>query len=204
MVAKKKTHRDLQKEDTRRHILKSAYHLFVKNGYDKTTMRELATYSGVGLGTAFKHFPDKASLLLATFENDIQNVIKEAFSSVPEIDVHRQFQHVLRTIYGYYAKDSALSQILVKEALFIDGQAGEKLHAQSMSFLEKIAKLLQRAVERKEILPIDDMKLALTGFWSSYLLGLTVGLRDEAFNVEQQIETVDKLLKVHFKKLDQF
>ena len=198
----KKTRRDFQKEDTRRHILKSAYHLFEKNGYDKTTMRQLANHSGVGLGTAFKHFPDKASLLIATFEGDIQSVIKEAFSSIPEANVHMQFEHVLRLLYGYYAKNRALSRVLVKEALFIEGQAGKAIHAQSMLFLEGIARLLQNAAERKEIIPIVDMQLAITGFWSSYLLGLTVGLRDEEFNVEQQVDTVAKLLEVHFPRLD--
>ena len=200
-LTKKKTHRELQKEETRRHILLSAYHLFEKNGYDNTTMRQLATYSGVGLGTAFKHFPDKASLLVAAFESDIQKVIEEAFDTIPNENLHLQFQHILNEVYGYYAKNPALSRALVKEALFIGGEAGQIIHAQTVAFLESIATLAQAAVKRNEISEIGNITDAITGFWSSYLFGLTVGLRDKEFDVKQQVAIVGQLLQKHFPTL---
>ncbi len=200
-LTKKKTHRELQKEETRRHILVSAYHLFEKNGYDNTTMRQLATYSGVGLGTAFKHFPDKASLLVAAFESDIQKVIEKAFDTIPNENIHLQFQHILSEVYGYYAKNQALSRALVKEALFIDGEAGQIIHAQTVAFLESIATLAQEAVKRNEISDIENITDAITGFWSSYLFGLTVGLRDKEFDVKKQVATVGQLLLNHFPTL---
>jgi AcrR family transcriptional regulator len=200
-LTEKKTYRELQKEETRRHILLSAYHLFEKNGYDNTTMRQLAAYSGVGLGTAFKHFPDKASLLVAAFESDIQKVIEKAFDTIPNENIHLQFQHILSEVYGYYAKKQALSRALVKEALFIGGEAGRIIHAQTMAFLESVTALIQGAVKRDEIAAIENTTDAITGFWSSYLFGLTVGLRDKEFDVKQQVATVGQLLQKHFPTL---
>lgn len=195
---KKKTYRELQKEETRRHILLSAYHLFEKNGYEDTTMRQLATYSGVGLGTAFKHFPDKASLLVAAFKSDIHKVIEKAFGTIPKKNIHLQFQHILSAVYGYYAKNQVLSRTLVKEGLFIGGEAGQVIYAQSVAFLENVTVLVQEAVKRDEIEANENTTEVIAGFWSSYIFGLTVGLRDKEFDVKQQVTIVGQLLKKHF------
>ena len=198
----KKTRRQIQKEETRSIILKSAYKLFADHGYEKTTMRELAKDSGIALGTAFKHFPDKSSLLTAAFEEDIQKVLEQAIGSLPDRDIYLQLRHLVRAIYNFYAKDPALSRALVKEALFIDGPAGDIIKVQAMRFLTGVGNLLQEAVERGEIQPIETVLDAATGFWSFYLLGIITGLSEPQFNVEQQVAFVDKLLKKHFPKMD--
>ena len=197
----KKTHRELQKEETRRIILESAYRLFAELGYAKTTMRDLATDSGVGLGTVFKHFPDKSSLLVAAFEEDIQSVIEQGINSLPGEDIFIQLRHLLHSLYSFYAKNQLLSRALVKEALFIEGPAGETIQAQAMNFLEGVGNLLQGGVTRGEIQPIENHLDAVRGFWSFYLMGLTMGLREPQFDVEQQVEMVGKLLQNHFPKV---
>ena len=82
MIAQKKiTRRQRQKEDTKRIILDAAYFLFAEKGYTKTTMRMLAGQAGVGLGTIFKHFPDKPSLLVAAYQEDLGKIIVEAVAN---------------------------------------------------------------------------------------------------------------------------
>jgi AcrR family transcriptional regulator len=198
----KKTRRDIQKEETRRIILESAYKLFAERGYAKTTMRDLATDSGVALGTAFKHFPDKSSLLTAAFEEDIHEVVEQAVGSLPDGDIYSQLRHLVHAIYSFYAKDPDLSRALVKEALFIDGPAGDTIKAQAMRFLEGVGNLLQDAANRGEIQPIGPVLEAASGFWSFYLLGIIIGLSEPQFNVDQQVDFVDKLLQKHFPKTD--
>ena len=82
MAIKTKRHRQMQKEATRNLLLQSAHSLFAEKGYKKTTMRAWAEDAGVGLGTIFKHFPDKPSILSAAFEEDINAVIQEAFRTI--------------------------------------------------------------------------------------------------------------------------
>jgi AcrR family transcriptional regulator len=48
--------------------------LFAEKGYEKTTMRALAEHAGIGLGTIFKHYPDKPPILAAAFEDDLNAI----------------------------------------------------------------------------------------------------------------------------------
>lgn len=195
------THRERQKEETRNLILASAYTLFQQNGYDGTTMRQLAGHCGVGLGTLFKHFPDKSAILVATFERDIDGVIARAFQTLPKKQLHRQLQHILTAIYSYYAGHQVFSRVLVKESLFLGGPAGEIVHGKTMAFLQQISELFAAAAQRKEIAPIADPLQATLSFWSFYLLGLIVGLRDEAFDVDRTVALVMSMTSDRFPKL---
>lgn len=195
------THRERQKESTRKLILASAYTLFQQNGYDGTTMRQLASHCGVGLGTLFKHFPDKSAILVATFEGDIDGVIRRAFRTLPKKKLHQQLQHILTCIYGYYAGNQAFSRVLVKESLFLGGPAGEIVHGKTMAFLQQISELFAAAAQRREIAPIADPLQATLGFWSFYLLGLIVGLRDETFDVDRTVALVMSMTNERFPKL---
>lgn len=195
------THRERQKEETRNLILASAYTLFQQNGYDGTTMRQLASHCGVGLGTLFKHFPDKSAILVATFEGDIDGVIQRAFRTLPRKKLHLQLQHILTCIYGYYAGNQAFSRVLVKESLFLGGPAGEIVHGKTMAFLQQIAELFAAATQRKEIAPVGDPLQATLSFWSFYLLGLIAGLRDEAFDVDRTVALVMSMTNERFPKL---
>lgn len=195
------THRERQKEETRNLILASAYTLFQQNGYDGTTMRQLAAHCGVGLGTLFKHFPDKSAILVATFERDIDGVIRQAFQTLPKKKLHLQLQHILSSIYGYYASHQTFSRVLVKESLFLGGPAGEIVHGKTMAFLQQIGALFAAASQRKEIATIGDPMRATLSFWSFYLLGLVVGLRDEAFDVDRTVALVMSMTSDRFPPL---
>lgn len=49
-------------------ILKTAQNLFVDRGYDETTLSDIAAFSGVSIGSIYKRFPDKLSILYAVLE----------------------------------------------------------------------------------------------------------------------------------------
>lgn len=196
----KKTHRQLQKEDTRRIILRSAHTLFAKEGYSKTTMRSLAQHAGIGLGTIFKHFPDKPSILAAAFEEDLNAVLIDAFKTLPTTGLTSQLIHITEHIYCFYAANTAFSKALIQEVLFLEGEHGEVLHKQLQSFLREIAILIEKAVENKELKPsIESMDGALA-YWSFYFTGLLMGLTEPSFNIPDQLAVVQRLIDNHFFK----
>lgn len=194
----KKTHRQVQKEDTRRIILDSAYALFAEKGYEKTTMRTLAESAGVGLGTIFKHFPDKPSLLAAAFQDDFSVVIQNAFQSLPEAGFKCQLLHITRSIYSFYAEKPEFSRTLIKEVLFLDGGYGDLLDAQIMVFLDKISGLLNRAKKNGELHPDMDCESGSLAFWSFYFMVLLMGLKQQTFDIDQHLDTMEILIDNHF------
>jgi AcrR family transcriptional regulator len=55
-------------EETRNRILNTALELFRKDGFDQTTMRQIAAECGVALGAAYYYFPSKDALVMAFYE----------------------------------------------------------------------------------------------------------------------------------------
>lgn len=66
MSANIKTVRTTEKaEATRTRILDAALDLFRSQGFDQTTMREIAAEAGVALGSAYYYFESKDALVMA-------------------------------------------------------------------------------------------------------------------------------------------
>ena len=59
--------RGRDKADTQEKILIAATELFIADGYEATTVRDIAVRAGVGRATVFWHFSDKASVFRESF-----------------------------------------------------------------------------------------------------------------------------------------
>ncbi len=186
--------RQIQKEETRRIIQEAAYTLFDQNGYEKTTMRELAKQAGVGLGTIFTHFPDKPSLLSAAFIEDLDAIIKKAFTSLPRKNIIKQLEHMVSAIYGFYAKRPNFSRILIKESLFLQGPYGQNLEKQLSIFLTQIGQLFHNAKNNEEISEDLNIEQCVLAFGSFYFQSLHSGLRNSTFNIKKQTKTFSTLM----------
>ncbi len=64
----KHSRRALNKEKSRRSILKASRKLFSDQGYDETLIEEIADLAEVSKATVYNYFPDKDSLLIAIVE----------------------------------------------------------------------------------------------------------------------------------------
>src|SRR3954447_10306627 len=51
--------------DARARLVVAALHLFSEQGYDETTVAQIAERAGLTKSTFFRHFPDKRELLVA-------------------------------------------------------------------------------------------------------------------------------------------
>lgn len=62
-------------ESRRTLVILTAARLFRENGYERTTVRELADAVGLRSGSLFHHFRNKEEILVAVMANGIQSVI---------------------------------------------------------------------------------------------------------------------------------
>lgn len=188
------TRREQQKTETRALILAAAKSLFVTQNYDNTTIRAIARQAGVAVGTVFVHFPDKSALLAAALYEDIEQVLAEAFATLPTTSLKGQLLHLAGSLYGYYAQNPALSRTLVKESMFMGGEWGTILAGQIQRFMGEVASLF-RAAQVKNEYPSDlDSYLAAQIFFSHYWLVLFVGLQSDPVSPSAQTELLSQLL----------
>ena len=64
MTGKRVTKRQLQTEANRQYIMNVAQELFSRQGYEKTSMKEISTAARLPIGSLYYHFKNKEDLLL--------------------------------------------------------------------------------------------------------------------------------------------
>ncbi len=194
-MEKENTRRSQQKEETRQLILDVAQKQFAENGFAKTTIRSIAKEAEIAVGTIFVHFSDKSALLAATLYEMITEQTEDAFATMPtNASVKTKLLHIARSLYAYYAQDPALSRILLKEILFMDGEWGEAHNQQAQTFVTNLAEWITREQERGSLSREVSALTIATSYFSHYLFVLIVGLRASSFDVDAQITQLDSLI----------
>lgn len=61
--------KDVARQNTREMVIQAAIAVFAERGYQGATMDEIARRAGVGKGTPYLHFADKADLFYAVFDS---------------------------------------------------------------------------------------------------------------------------------------
>lgn len=77
MVNDKPTAPPTKSEVTRARILDAALRLFDKQGYDETTMRDIAAEAGLATGAAYYYFRSKPELIMAFYEETCGRIARE-------------------------------------------------------------------------------------------------------------------------------
>lgn len=195
---KKSSRRQLQKAETRRLIMAAAYSLFGRKGYENTTMRELAAQADVGLGTIFKHFPDKPSLLINVYREDLEAVLHNTFATLPSTNIKMQLAHIATELYVFLGQAPSLSRSIVRESIFHHDLQDMTFARQTTAFREQIEELLLKARLRGEIDPGTDCRAGALAFLSFFLLGLIRGLREPVLDAKKQTFFLASMLESYF------
>src|SRR5713226_4419808 len=79
---------------TRQRILDTALGLFATKGYEKTTMREIATAAHCSLGLAYRYFASKEELVLELYRNLVRQLEKQA-DQLAQGPIADRFQRII-------------------------------------------------------------------------------------------------------------
>ena len=69
-MARRRTQADPQKkgERTRAHLVRTAFELFERKGFERTTLRDIASRAKVSLGLLYRYYPSKDALVVELYE----------------------------------------------------------------------------------------------------------------------------------------
>lgn len=192
-------HREKQKAETYALILDVAKHLFESLGFEKTTMKKIATKAGISPGAIFKHFENKSALLASALFDDIESVQTKAFKRIPRDEaLPKQFLFIAEQFFEYYAVRPALSKILVEHSLFIEGEWAKKFDAHSMRLVDRTVQLIQTAKKQDKIREEVDNKLLASAFFSHYLFVLVLCVKKPPIDPAFAIEMLSPLIYLTF------
>jgi AcrR family transcriptional regulator len=92
--------RQAQKEATRARVLDAARELFDTQGYQGTTIREIASHAGVSVGSVFTCYASKGEILSAVMDGRLEGLYAELDRVVPHL--RGSVADRLRSVYGIF------------------------------------------------------------------------------------------------------
>lgn len=195
MTDTKSTRRAEQKENTRQAILEVAKKLFAEKGFENTTTRDIAKNAHIAIGTVFLHFPDKSSLLAAALYEGIEDALENAYLNLPdELSIKKKLLSLAAALYDHNFQNPSLTRVLLKETIFMEGEWGEAIQAQSINFIGSVTELLCLAQARGELKADANLPLLATAFFSNYFMILINALREKKTNTNIQIEMLSQFI----------
>lgn len=82
-----------------------ALRLFTEQGFDETTVEEIATAAGVSRRTFFRYFDSKPAVLWHAFDHEVR-ALRAGFASVPDdLPMMDAIRHVVLEVNNYRAED---------------------------------------------------------------------------------------------------
>lgn len=129
----------------RARVLEAANVVFAAGGAD-ASLEAVARQAGVGIGTLYRHFPNRQALFDAVYRHEVQRLVElaETLSSEPPVEALRQWMYAN---VGFIATKKGMSAALAQVA-----QAGSELVVVSVERLtQALGGLLDRAIAAGEI-----------------------------------------------------
>ena len=144
----------------RERILDAARKVFAKHGAE-SQMDDIARAAGVGVGTVYRHFPDKHTLMAELVASKFRTFADNAERALEVEDPWEAFEGMLRANAELCARDIGIQQALQREP------AAWALAALELMRLRDLAgQLIARAQEAgamREDFVVDDIPMLMGG-----------------------------------------
>lgn len=187
-----------QQEQTRRHIIRTAVDLISSQGYDHTSMKQIARAAEIGDATIYKYFPNKEKLLLGYFSLSIEVALQSARETPDwvDFDLHESLQRLIDLLLELLLHDREFVEItrqaIHKSPLLI---LRDQIQGQVL-LKEAVIDLIEAAEARGEI-SVCDFKNLIGNMMMDYLLAIiSYWLDDDSEEFANTTHLVDMSLGI--------
>ncbi|MCV7024404.1 TetR/AcrR family transcriptional regulator [Mycolicibacterium novocastrense] len=123
----------------RQRIVEAARELFAVRGLE-ATRKEVAHYAGVGVGTVYRRFPTKQSLVDAIFEDGIDEITALGETALSMPDSWNGLVFFVEEMCQLTARDQGL-----REAVLSRAHGGDRVEAARLRLDPMVAKVVEKA-----------------------------------------------------------
>jgi len=100
-------------------IQEAARALFLREGFQKTTIQDIARAADIGLGTLYLYAPSKEDLLVTVFREPLLQLLDTAFEdAVTDAALVDQLLAFFAVQLAWYRQEPALARAILKELCF--------------------------------------------------------------------------------------
>lgn len=133
--------------DVRTHILKVATRRFARQGFDSTSLQEIADDVGVKKPSLLHHFPSKNELLRGVLDNlfDHWTVVLPRLLEAVTSGRSRFFEAITEELIGFFSEDPDRARLVVRELLDRPQQMQARLSQTLTPWITLIADYIRRS-----------------------------------------------------------
>jgi AcrR family transcriptional regulator len=158
-------------EATRARILGAAMELFRRQGFDRTTMREIAAEAGVATGAAYYYFDSKDAIVLAFYDQaqeEMQPLLESALAGTR--DLGDRLRALLEVKFKYFQPNRSLLGALSAHA--DPAHPLSPFSAQTREIRERDMRFFERALQGSRLRLAPDLAPLLPRVLWLYQMGL--------------------------------
>ena len=170
-----------KKTQTYNKILTSAWLLFLQQGYEQTSTREIAKAANVATGTVFSHFENKIDLLKAGMQQQIDEIIHQSSLTDNQHAPRLKLRHYALPLFEFYCNNSEFSKILISDMIW-----------QSAFFEQQMNEFKQRLFSEQP--EFDDIKASV--MLDCYFMTIISGLNEQQPQPEKMLRQLTNKLSV--------
>jgi len=196
------TWRKRQKKALRTRLLETSLELFRTQGFEQTTVQQIADEVGVGKGTFFNHFPTKVTVLVEWYRNLTLDALAEV-EARPHATARGAMQALAAALAVRAVADPDLWDMKSENA-FADAKLQNEEHGLDSVLDDYCLRHLSAGKARGEIDPDLDERL-MTGMFNAVLTGTahSWAVAGHAFDLKGTIAArVDFLFRAASSRLD--
>jgi AcrR family transcriptional regulator len=191
--------RETKKEATKRKILDVSLQLFQKQGFGRTTMRDVARKCGIALGTTYNYFPTKEHIALYFFERALETVMERYRKEAPrDAALEEKLFLLLSLELEQVAPYEEFLNLVVTHAIV----PTSRLHPSSvdsqrlkMRYLDFVGRILEEARQAGELAAPGFDSMILSAFWVYHLGIVMFWMNDASRKKEDTYVLLDKSLR---------
>jgi AcrR family transcriptional regulator len=186
-------HRSLE---TKKKLLHSGYTIFIKNGFQKTTITQIIKHAETGYGTAYVYFKNKDALLIVLMEdvmNRFYDIAERSFSPNTKIEARDMIQSQVRAFLQLAEEERALLQV-VEEAIGTSEEIRQKWNEIRERFIARITQDIIHSQENGLARTELYKEIVARGWFSMNEMFLwTIVQNDKEIDLEEIVYTLTEM-----------
>lgn len=144
--------REVKKQNNKKAILESAISLFNENGYDNTSIEQIARKAGVGKGTVYSYFSTKKSIIKGFCEFELETIHHQLVAQAnPNASILEQMLIIYMTEFRHVTQNPEFGRLYMREALFPADSERRSTTELDEKYFDVLFPILKRGQERGEL-----------------------------------------------------
>lgn len=154
-----------QQEQRRKEIFDASVHLFLENGFNETSMREIANAAGVGKSTLYDYFKSKDEILISYFEDELHKITARAQEiAEQDLKVSEKLKQIMQMHLEYLVGNKQFYLKLTLESQRLAIQSQQRIQTSRHAYQDLLRTLIEDGIQTGEFRPVNPLFAARSIF----------------------------------------